>query len=206
MIENADIDSDEVYHMSGETGSLRYMAPEVAEGLPYNHTADVYSFGIILWELNATKKPYEGLNRELFYERIVHGGERPPLSKKWPIELTSLMSECWDTDMFNRPKFRDIVRRLDKLIIKERGGDTFGPTTATSTSAANTTNNNTPSPRTSMLAAALTGSGGGDHHYNQQQNQQQTNNRSKENTATTSRKARFLPRLSGMIDRHSSWF
>jgi len=57
--------------MSGETGSLRYMAPEVADALPYNWGADVYSFGIILWELNASKKPYEGLNRELFYERVV---------------------------------------------------------------------------------------------------------------------------------------
>jgi serine/threonine protein kinase len=44
IVENASV-SNEVYQMSGETGSLRYMAPEVADCHPYNQKADVYSFG-----------------------------------------------------------------------------------------------------------------------------------------------------------------
>jgi serine/threonine protein kinase len=173
VVDDATVDSDEVYMMSGETGSLRYMAPEVADGLPYNHTADVYSFGIILWELNASKKPYEGLNRELFYERIVHGGERPPIGRKWPIELSSLMSECWDADMFNRPKFRDIVKRLDALLMKEKGGGSKSSHNPSST---------------------ITGGNG------------------KPGTGTTpadgkeSKTIKFLPKFTGMIDRHSTWF
>ena len=135
--------------MSGETGSLRYMAPEVADGLPYNFSADVYSFGIILWELNASKKPFEGLNRDLFYERIVHGGERPPLNRKWPRELTSLMAECWDADLYHRPAFRDIVQRLDAMLEKEKGGAS---------------------------------------------------------TSLKPKRKPFLPKISGMIDRHSTWF
>ena len=148
IIEKASVGSGEVYAMSGETGSLRYMAPEVAEGLPYNSAVDVYSFGIILWELNAGKKPFEGLNRELFYERIVHGGERPPLSRKWPKELTNLMMECWDTDIKNRPKFCDVIGRLDDILSQEKGGS---------------------------------GRDG-------------------------KKKKPFLPKISGMIDRHSTWF
>lgn len=148
IIESATVQSDETYVMSGETGSLRYMSPEVAEGLPYNFSADVYSFGIILWELNACKKPFEGLNRDLFYERIVHGGERPTLNRKWPRELGNLMAECWDVDLRLRPTFRDIVRRLDVLLEKEKGG----------------------------LAA------------------------------TPAKRKPFLPKISGMIDRHSTWF
>jgi serine/threonine protein kinase len=145
IVENASVESDEVYQMSGETGSLRYMAPEVADGLPYHWGADVYSFGIILWELNATKKPFDGLNRELFYERVVHGGERPPLNRKWPKELTALMTECWDADMHNRPRFSRILERIDGLLNKEKGG-------------------------------------------------------------TPNIKKNFLPKISGMIDRHSTWF
>jgi serine/threonine protein kinase len=95
---------------------------EVAEGLPYNHKADVYSFGVILWELNAGKKPFAGLNRELFYERVVHGGERPPLSKKWPQELCKLITGCWSPDTGNRPAFRDIVESIDELLAKEKEG------------------------------------------------------------------------------------
>ena len=44
IVENASV-SNELYEMSGETGSLRYMAPEVADCQPYNQKADVYSFG-----------------------------------------------------------------------------------------------------------------------------------------------------------------
>ena len=159
ILETATVDSDAVYTMSGETGSLRYMAPEVADGLPYNYTADVYSFGIILWELNSGKKPYEGLNRELFYERIVHGGERPPVSRKWPADLTSLMSECWDADMQNRPKFHEIVERLDVLLMKEKGGGRI---------------------RSPGIPAQA--------------------------TVTEPKTNKFLPKLTGMIDRHSTWF
>mmetsp|Transcript_10865 Transcript_10865/g.20022 ORF Transcript_10865/g.20022 Transcript_10865/m.20022 type:complete len:407 (-) Transcript_10865:127-1347(-) len=122
ILENADPQSNELYAMSGETGSLRYMAPEVAEGLPYNHKADVYSFGIILWELNSGKKPFVGLNRQSFYERVVHGGERPSLNKKWPSELCKLITDCWNVDIDSRPTFQDIVERMDSLLSKEKEG------------------------------------------------------------------------------------
>jgi serine/threonine protein kinase len=122
IVENAYVDTDDVYTMSGEAGSLRYMAPEVADALPYNYSADVYSFGIILWELHAAKKPFDGLERELFYERIVNGGERPHLSRKWPQELKDLMTKCWDADMHNRPTFREILERIQALLEKEKGG------------------------------------------------------------------------------------
>ena len=64
VVDNASPDMDELYEMSGETGSLRYMAPEVASSKPYNQKADVYSFGMILWELVAYEKPFNGMNRE----------------------------------------------------------------------------------------------------------------------------------------------
>jgi hypothetical protein len=52
--------------------------------------------GVILWELVAFKKPYDGMNREEFYLRVVRGGERPAISKKWPEDLTELMKSCWE--------------------------------------------------------------------------------------------------------------
>ena len=90
--------------------------------MPYNHLADVYSFGIILWELNSGKKPFDGLNREMFYERVVHGGERPPLNKKWPEELKKLMTDCWSADLEVRPAFSEIVTKLDSLLENEKSG------------------------------------------------------------------------------------
>jgi len=115
VLDNASPLTDETYMMSGETGSLRYMAPEVAESKPYNHKADVFSFGILLWELLSCKKPFDGLNRDSFYERVVHGGGRPPIHKKWPKELTNLMVDCWSVDIEARPSFQQIVDRIDSF-------------------------------------------------------------------------------------------
>jgi len=42
VVEGVEVECEEVYNMSGETGSLRYMAPEVADNRPYNQKADVY--------------------------------------------------------------------------------------------------------------------------------------------------------------------
>lgn len=122
IVEHASAKSNESYAMSGETGSLRYMAPEVADSLPYNHKADVYSFGIILWELNSLKKPFEGLDRDQFYSRVVHGGERPIPNKKWPEELVTLMTECWSPNPESRPSFSEISRRLASMLSAENEG------------------------------------------------------------------------------------
>jgi len=122
ILEKSDPTSKERYEMSGETGSLRYMAPEVAEGLSYNHKADVYSFGIIFWEMNAGKRPFAGLSRDSFYEQVVYGGGRPHLSRKWPSELNKLISDCWNVDVDVRPNFGEIVDKIDDLMANEKGG------------------------------------------------------------------------------------
>ena len=55
------------YAMTGYTGSLRYMAPEVAQRLPYNEKVDVYSYGIMVWQMARDKIPFKGL-----YLHVLH--------------------------------------------------------------------------------------------------------------------------------------
>jgi len=105
--------SNDVYEMTGGTGSLRYMAPEVADSRPYNHKADVYSFGILLWELLSCKKPYAGLGIDEYYDQVVYGGVRPNIDSKWHKELTDLMTKCWDAEIENRPNSQEIVSTLE---------------------------------------------------------------------------------------------
>lgn len=92
------------------------MAPEVANWNPYNHKADVYSFGILLWELLSCKKSFVNLkyhNIDTFFEEIVNGGARPPIDPKWPKELVILMERCWSSDFDKRPSFTEIVDILN---------------------------------------------------------------------------------------------
>jgi serine/threonine protein kinase len=52
--------STDTYKMSGNTGTLIYMAPEVALNKPYTEKVDIYSFGIILWQLASGVVPFSG--------------------------------------------------------------------------------------------------------------------------------------------------
>ena len=49
--------------MTGKIGTFSWMAPEVITSKEYSEKADVYSFGIILWELSSRKRPYDGMQK-----------------------------------------------------------------------------------------------------------------------------------------------
>ena len=102
--------------MTGYTGSLRYMAPEVALRLPYTEKVDVYSFAIVVWQMARDRVPFKGLNRDEFFEQIVANGERPKLDKAWPPAFTDLITQCWHKDPSKRPSFDEVVAGLDELI------------------------------------------------------------------------------------------
>lgn len=59
------------YEMTGYTGSLRYMAPEVAVNQPYDESVDVYSLSLVLWEIASLERPYKGYNKNKFFDRVV---------------------------------------------------------------------------------------------------------------------------------------
>ena len=94
----------------------RYMAPEVALGRSYGKAVDVYSFGVLLWQLLRNKIPYRNISRKTHIEKVVLGGYRMPLDKSWPPKLQTLVSMCWHEDKTMRPDFRDVLVQLDALI------------------------------------------------------------------------------------------
>ena len=104
--------------MTGLTGTLLYMAPEVATLQPYNHTADVYSFGILLWQLLTCEQPYCCIETKLLYRDIVMNFVRPSINSKnaWPKELINLIQLCWHPDYEIRPNFEQVIKSLDYII------------------------------------------------------------------------------------------
>jgi serine/threonine protein kinase len=65
-------DSKTSYNMTGNTGSLRYMAPEVALQMPYTETVDVHSFALISWQMARRKVPFKGLSMQQFMTEVNH--------------------------------------------------------------------------------------------------------------------------------------
>lgn len=105
-LRSEDLVSDGLYNMSGNTGSLRYMAPEVQRGLPYNQLVDVFSFTILLWQMLSLETPFATYNVQRHSERVVHGGERPSLNtSKWSKELCELFKQGWSANIRKRPHF-----------------------------------------------------------------------------------------------------
>lgn len=116
----------EFYELSGNTGSLRYMAPEVALSECYNLTADVYSFGLLLWQICSLELPYDGMSRPDHSAKVVKGNERPVLDPKWSTSLRILMKRCWEPDPSQRPSMTVAQTILKREIVTLRDGDDSG--------------------------------------------------------------------------------
>ncbi|XP_015694233.1 serine/threonine-protein kinase STY46 [Oryza brachyantha] len=112
--------------MTAETGTYRWMAPEVIEHKPYDSKADVFSFGVVLWELLTGKIPYEFLTPLQAAIGVVQEGLRPVIPKGTDPKLALLLESCWQQNPVNRPDFVQILQKLDE-IAEEHGVDPNHP-------------------------------------------------------------------------------
>lgn len=101
--------------MTAETGTYRWMAPEVINHRPYDNKADVFSFAIVLWELATSKVPYDNLT-PLQAALGVRQGLRPEMPSGLNPTLVDLMRRCWDVNPTKRPSFSDITFQLETLL------------------------------------------------------------------------------------------
>ncbi|NP_001131428.2 putative protein kinase superfamily protein [Zea mays] len=108
--------------MTGATGTLGYMAPEVLEGKPYNRKCDVYSFGICLWEIYCCDMPYPDLSFADVSSAVVHQNLRPDIPRCCPSPMANIMRKCWDANPDKRPDMDDVVRFLEALDTSKGGG------------------------------------------------------------------------------------
>ena len=102
-----DRQDDGLYLMTGHTGSRRYMAPEVALDQPYSTSADVYSFGLIIFEISCLETPYKDMDANIHMKKVVQKGVRPKVTSPLPQSLQDLMNQCWHADPRKRPVLED---------------------------------------------------------------------------------------------------
>lgn len=85
-------------------GVLPYVAPEVLRGKTYTQSADIYSFGILTYEILSELPPYHNLPHDEFLALKICQGLRPKFNNvKVPLLLENLIDQCLDADPLNRP-------------------------------------------------------------------------------------------------------
>ncbi|XP_044022627.1 mitogen-activated protein kinase kinase kinase 7-like isoform X3 [Siniperca chuatsi] len=111
-------------YMTNNKGSAAWMAPEVFEGSNYSEKCDVFSWGIILWEVITRKKPFDEIGGSAFCIMwAVHRGTRPPLIKDLPGPIETLMTRCWDKEPSHRPSMEEVKNTMSHLMKYFPGSD-----------------------------------------------------------------------------------
>ncbi|KAK9059622.1 hypothetical protein SSX86_020326 [Deinandra increscens subsp. villosa] len=96
-------------------GTAEWMAPEVLRNEPSDEKCDVYSFGVILWELCTLKQPWGGMNPMQVVGAVGFQHRRLEVPDDVDPAIADIITRCWQTDPKLRPTFADIMAGLKPL-------------------------------------------------------------------------------------------
>eukprot|EP01102_Stenamoeba_stenopodia_P009690 TRINITY_DN2864_c0_g2_i1.p1 TRINITY_DN2864_c0_g2~~TRINITY_DN2864_c0_g2_i1.p1 ORF type:complete len:747 (+),score=247.11 TRINITY_DN2864_c0_g2_i1:95-2335(+) len=98
---------------SFQGGTDRWTAPEIGDGEKYTEAADVFSYGVILYEIAARKLPFHDVPAENV-RALWKKGDRPSIPDDTPPDFEKLIKMCWDQRPRSRPSFQDVIQYLRK--------------------------------------------------------------------------------------------
>ncbi|RGB26124.1 kinase-like domain-containing protein, partial [Rhizophagus diaphanus] len=84
-------------------GVIPYIAPEIFKGSKFSKETDIYSFGMIMWELTTGCKPFANVEHSISLIFKILDGERPKITEDTPECYANLMKNCWHSDPQERP-------------------------------------------------------------------------------------------------------
>ncbi|POG70621.1 kinase-like domain-containing protein, partial [Rhizophagus irregularis DAOM 181602=DAOM 197198] len=97
-------------------GVIPYVAPEIFRGEVFSKESDIYSLGMIMWELTTGRKPFFNIEHDinLIYQIIDEKRpKRPEITTDAPKCFTNLMKQCWYSDPLKRPSITTIKSIVD---------------------------------------------------------------------------------------------
>ncbi|KAL1530610.1 hypothetical protein AB1Y20_001510 [Prymnesium parvum] len=107
------------YKMTGETGSYRFMAPEVYRHEDYALPVDVYSFAMIIYYMVAGEPPFADVDGERAVQLAAVEHARPTIPRSVDILLQELVRAAWDDNPAVRPSFTAILEQLNEYHLHE---------------------------------------------------------------------------------------
>ncbi len=105
--------------MTGNVGTVKYASPEVLQEADYDQLCDVYSFGILMYEVLFQKSAYEDANTFKLGIDVING-KRPLIPEDGILDVNekryiALMQKCWAKEPLDRPAFETIQEELETI-------------------------------------------------------------------------------------------
>ncbi|XP_077997800.1 mitogen-activated protein kinase kinase kinase 13-like [Glandiceps talaboti] len=94
-------------------GTVAWMAPEVIRNEPCSEKVDIWSFGVVLWELLTGEMPYKDVDSSAIIWGVGSNSLRLPIPGTCPDGFQLLMKQCWCGKPKNRPSFRQVLMHID---------------------------------------------------------------------------------------------
>ncbi|CAD5194278.1 unnamed protein product [Musa acuminata subsp. malaccensis] len=101
-------------------GTPEWMAPEVLRNEPSNEKCDVYSFGVILWELATLRMPWSGMNPMQVVGAVGFQNRRLDIPEEVNPMVAQIITDCWQSEPNERPSFAQLMsclKQLQKLVV-----------------------------------------------------------------------------------------
>ncbi|XP_062334759.1 KIT proto-oncogene, receptor tyrosine kinase b isoform X2 [Osmerus eperlanus] len=113
-----DITTDSNYVLRGNARlPVKWMSPESIFDSVYTFESDVWSYGILLWEIfSLGSSPYPGIHVGSAFYKMIQDGHRMSSPEFAPNEMYEMMLLCWSQDPLKRPSFRKLVERAELLL------------------------------------------------------------------------------------------
>ncbi|KAH6754752.1 hypothetical protein C2S53_020636 [Perilla frutescens var. hirtella] len=103
-------------------GTPQWMAPEVLRNEPSTEKSDVFSFGVILWELMTECIPWSNMNAIQVVGVVGFMDRKLEIPSTIDPQVSSIISECWRSIPEDRPSFKDIIHKMASLVVQAGGG------------------------------------------------------------------------------------
>ncbi|XP_058729547.1 serine/threonine-protein kinase CTR1 [Vicia villosa] len=97
-------------------GTPEWMAPEVLRDEPSNEKSDLYSFGVIMWELATLQQPWGNLNPAQVVAAVGFKGKRLEIPRELNPQIAAIIEACWANEPWKRPSFASIMDSLRSLL------------------------------------------------------------------------------------------
>lgn len=110
--------------MTAETGSYRWMAPEVIRHELYATPCDVYSYAILAWEMLTYRVPFDNMMPVEAAFAVAREAKRPPIPSSCPSPVRQMLEACWAQEAKKRPTFSELCAALEaeKEMLQEKPG------------------------------------------------------------------------------------